>query len=206
MAITIQADQRNLVTKGDLRRLRSEGQIPAVVYGKQLQNPQAISISEKQVASLLRTHPNAVFALEIPGTGKQSVMITEVQRDVLNGQMLHIDFHQINMNEKVRTQVRIEVTGESFGVREGGIQQSILHELEIQCLPGEIPEFIPADITNLAVGESLHVSDLYLPEGVEAKTEADAVVVTILAPQKEAETEEEDTPVRVETEESSATS
>ena len=205
MAIVIQAEQRSRTTKGDLRKLRTEGQIPAVVYGKQLNEAQAINVSEKQIANLLRTHPNAVISLDIPGLGKQSVMITDVQKDALNGSMQHIDFHQINMNERVRTHVRIDVTGESIGVREGGIQQVILHELDIQCLPADIPEFISADITNLIVGESLHVSDLYLPEGVEAKSDADAVVVTVLAPQKEIEEEDEEAAVVADTEESPLT-
>jgi len=205
MAITIQVEQRNRTSKGDLRKLRTEGQIPAVVYGKQLKEAQVISVSEKQIANLLRTHPNAVISLDIPGVGKQSVMITDVQRDALNGHMQHIDFHQINMNERVRTHVRIDVTGESFGVREGGIQQVILHELEIQCLPADIPELISADITNLVIGDSLYVSDLYLPEGIEAKTDADAVVVTILAPQKEEEAEEDEAAAVADTEESTAT-
>lgn len=192
MAITIKAEQRNITSKGSLRKLRAAGQIPAIVYGKQIQGAQAVSVSEKDISSMLRTQPNAVITLDIPGTGNHAVMITDVQKAVLSGHMMHIDFHQISMNEKVRMLARIELTGESIGVSEGGISQVILHELEIQCLPSDIPEYITADISNLAIGESLHVSDLFMPNGVEAKTDPTAVVVTILAPQKDVEPEEEE--------------
>ncbi len=193
MTTTVQAQQRTNSTRGQLRKLRMSGQIPAIVYGKQAVEATSLSVSERQISQLLRTHTNAVLNLEVPGAGTQSVMIAEIQREPLSGQMIHIDFHQISMNEKVRTDVRIDVTGESVGVREGGIYQLILHEVEVQCLPGDIPEQIMADITNLAVGESLLVSDLFFPSGIEVRTDASAVVVTVLAPQKDEEPEDDKT-------------
>lgn len=198
MAIVMKADPRTRSTKGALRQLRQGGQIPCVVYGKQLQESAAISMNERELLSLLHSQPNAVIEIDVPAYGKHSVMISEVQRDAINGKLLHIDFLQINMNEMVRTHVRIEPTGESAGVKEGGILQVIMHELEVQCLPGNIPEVIMADIAALHVGENLHVSDLQLPEGVEVKSDPDLVVMTVLAPQKElSEEEKEDADVEL---------
>jgi large subunit ribosomal protein L25 len=190
MAIAMNADQRTGTTKGELRQLRLQGKIPGVIYGKQLDNAAQVTVDGKELQALLRSHPNAVLEINIPSHGKTSVMISEIQRDSLNRQVLHVDFHQINMNENVRANVRIQAEGDAQGVREGGILQVILHELEVQCLPGNIPDSISIDISSLAIGESMLVSDLKLPKGVELIAEPEQVVVTILAPQKEL-TEEE---------------
>ncbi|MFC4777183.1 50S ribosomal protein L25/general stress protein Ctc [Paenibacillus sp. GCM10023252] len=190
MSITMNAEQRTTSTKGELRQLRKQGRVPGVIYGKKLDAPAAITVEEKELQALLRSHPNAVLEINIPSTGKQPVMITDVQRDPMSRQVLHIDLHQINMNEEVKTAVRVEVTGDSAGVREGGVLQINLHEVEVQCLPGSIPESIEVDVTSLNVGDNLLVSDLKAPKGVEIKTDGEQVVVGVLAPQKEI-TEEE---------------
>lgn len=190
MAIAMKADERAVKTKGDLRQLRAGGMVPGTVYGKLLSASSAISVREKDLKSLLRTQPNAVLELEVPGQGKHSVMVADVQRDSLSGGILHVDFHQINMNEVVRANVRIEHMGDSAGVREGGVLSVVLHELEVQCLPGDIPESVEVDISSLGIGESLQVKDIKLPQGVEASSDAELVVLTVLAPQKEL-TEEE---------------
>ncbi|RJE83558.1 50S ribosomal protein L25 [Paenibacillus sp. 1011MAR3C5] len=192
MAIAIQAEQRTGATKGDLRQLRISGQVPGVVYGKQLQSSAAISISEKELSTLLRSHPNAVLELNLPESGVHSVMVADVQRDSLSQKLLHVDFHQINMNENVRANVRIDATGDSAGVREGGILSVILHELEVQCLPGDIPDVIEVDVSGLGIGDSILVSDLSLPKGVEAKSDSQLLIVTVLAPQKELSEEEKE--------------
>ncbi|MFD0591101.1 50S ribosomal protein L25 [Paenibacillus sp. GCM10027627] len=192
MAIAMKADERSNVTKGELRILRQNGQVPGVVYGRQLSNAAKVSVNEKELSALLRSHPNAVLELNVPAAGVQSVMVADVQRDSLNHKLLHVDFHQINLNEEVKANVRIDTVGDSTGVREGGILSVILHELEVQCLPGDIPESISVEIGNLGIGESLTVADLQLPEGVAAKSDSELVVVTVLAPQKELSEEEKE--------------
>lgn len=190
MAIAMNADQRTVTTKGELRQLRLQGKIPGVIYGKQFTVAAQVTVDDKELQALLRSHPNAVLEINIPTHGKTSVMISEIQRDSLTRQVLHVDFHQINMNENVRASVRIQADGDSQGVKEGGILQVILHDLEVQCLPGNIPDAVSIDISALAVGESLLVSDLKLPEGVETFVDPEQVVVTILAPQKALSEEE----------------
>ncbi|WP_419875955.1 50S ribosomal protein L25/general stress protein Ctc [Candidatus Pristimantibacillus sp. PTI5] len=205
MAIAMNADQRTVTTKGELRQLRLQGKIPGVIYGKQLTDSAQVIVDGKELQALLRSQPNAVLEINIPSQGKTSVMISEIQRDALSRQVLHVDFHQINMNENVRANVRIHAEGDSQGVREGGILQLILHELEVQCLPGNIPDTITVDITTLDIGGSILVSDLQLPKGVEVFADPEQVVATILAPQKEL-TEEEAEDAAVETAEAESRS
>ncbi|MBD2872883.1 50S ribosomal protein L25 [Paenibacillus arenilitoris] len=203
MGIAMQADQRTSTTKGDLRQLRLQGKIPGIIYGKQISDPAMVTVDGKELQALLRSHPNAVIEITIPAQGKQSVMVSEVQRDAMSRQVIHVDFRQINMNENVRANVRIHAEGDSAGVREGGILQAILHEIEVECLPGNIPDAIQADISGLGIGESLLVSDLIMPQGVTAHAEPEQVVFTILAPQKElSEEEAEDAAVELEEAES----
>ncbi|GGG87483.1 50S ribosomal protein L25 [Paenibacillus radicis (ex Gao et al. 2016)] len=190
MSIPMNVEQRTIGTKGALRQLRESGKVPGVVYGKQLAAPAAVALEEKQVLALLRSHPNAVLDLDIPGAGKQPVMISEVQREPLSRRLLHIDMRQINMNEEVRTQVRIDFVGEANGVGQGGILQVLLHELEVECLPGSIPEALEINVADLELGHSLLVRDVRPPSGVKVLSDPEQVVVTVLAPQKEL-TEEE---------------
>ncbi|NIK80081.1 large subunit ribosomal protein L25 [Paenibacillus castaneae] len=198
MAIAMKADQRSMSTKGELRQLRLQGKIPGVIYGKKLNEAAPVTVDGKELQALLRSHPNAVLEINIPSLGKQSVMVSEVQRDSLNHKVLHVDFHQINMNENVRANVRINVEGDSEGIREGGVLQVVLHELEVLCLPNNIPDAVTVNITSLGVGESLLIGDLKLPEGVERVAEPEQVVLTILAPQKElSEEESEDAAVEL---------
>ncbi|MCM3750040.1 50S ribosomal protein L25/general stress protein Ctc [Paenibacillus pasadenensis] len=190
MAITMQAEARSNASKGSLRKLRQEGKVPAVVYGKKLESSSVISLEEKEVLHLLRSQPNAIIELTIPDAGKQPVMITDVQRDALSRKLVHVDLHQINMNEEIKASVRIDITGDSTGVREGGVLSVTLHEVEVQCLPNDIPESIEADISALGVGENLAAGDLKLPGKVQLVTDPEQIVVGVLAPQKEVSEEE----------------
>ncbi|TYP67993.1 50S ribosomal protein L25/general stress protein Ctc [Paenibacillus methanolicus] len=190
MAIPFKAQERSVKTRGELNQLRKKGAVPGVVYGKKLSAPVSIAVDEKELQQLLRTTPHALLELEVGAAGKQPVMLTEVQRDPISRSVIHIDFHQVNMNEEVRTQVRVELAGDSAGVREGGILQAMIHELEIHCLPNNIPDAIEVDVSQLQIGENLLVVDLQLPQGVTTKVDPAQVVVTILAPQKELSAEE----------------
>ncbi|SEP06141.1 50S ribosomal protein L25 [Paenibacillus sp. OV219] len=183
MAIPFRAEERKLSTSGQLRTMRQQGSVPGVVYGTKLSKPINVSVNEKELAALLRSHPHSLLELDIPGAGKQPVMLNEVQREPLSRHVIHVDFHQVNMNESIKTPVRLEIIGDSVGVREGGILQPMLHELEIHCLPDRIPEVIEVNVASLGIGENLLLSDLQLPEGVTTKLDADHVIVTILAPQ-----------------------
>ncbi|RED51692.1 50S ribosomal protein L25 [Cohnella lupini] len=200
MSTTLQVQAREATSKGDLRKIRSSGFVPGVVYGKGLDSPTRISVDGKDLSAMLRSHPHAVIEIDIPGAGKHPVMMAELQRDSLSRQVTHIDFRRINMNEKITTSARLDVTGTSPGEKEGGMLQMILHEIEIECYPKDIPDSITVDVSGLEMGENLSISDLTLPSGVEAKQDPETVIIAVLAPQKE-RTEDEVDAINDETEE-----
>jgi large subunit ribosomal protein L25 len=190
MEVTLKADARDEKnTKSEINQLRSKGKVPGVVYGKEIGSA-AIAIDQKELLALLREHPHAVIQMELPSGKQQPVMINEVQRDKVNRALLHIDFHQINMDEPVKTTVSLEFIGEAIGVKEGGILQIQHHELEIRCLPNQIPDSIQVNIAELQMGENLLVSDVAFSAGIEVKTDLNEVIVTVLTPQKEPAEEE----------------
>jgi large subunit ribosomal protein L25 len=189
MSLTLKAEARQDGTKSEVKQLRKRGKIPGIVNGKTV-GSSIIAIDQKELQHLLRDHPHAIIDMELPDGSKQPVMIHEVQRDKINRELLHIEFHQINMNERVRTSVTLEFIGEALGAAEGGVLQIQHHELEIRCLPDQIPESIPVDISHLKLGENLLVSELTVPAEIEVKTDPYEVIVSLLAPQKDADEEE----------------
>jgi len=189
MVLKLKAEAREEATSSEIKQLRMNGQVPGVVYGKKVGNT-AIAIDMKELLQLLRKNPHAIIEMELPGGDKQPVMINELQRDKVHRTLLHVDFHQINMDEPVKTVVALEFTGDAKGAQEGGIVQVQLHELEIRCLPQHIPGAIRVDISELGLGENLLVSHLSVPAEIEVKSDPNELVVTILAPQKEAVAEE----------------
>jgi large subunit ribosomal protein L25 len=185
MNVTLKAETREAGSGSKLRRLRRSGLVPAVVYGKELPGPRPVAVPLKDLQTVIRTNPHAVIELEIPGVGREHVLISEVQTEPMSRDVVHVDFHQINMNEKIRAPIRLELVGQSPGEKEGGLLQLIHHELEVECLPADLPDSLTLDVSGLQLGDSLTVADLKLPKGVRTLLDSDAVLVTILAPQKE---------------------
>jgi len=185
MTPTIKAEERPTRPKGELRRLRDQGKVPGNLYGGKASGSTPIAVEEKELLVLLRHHPNAVLDLEMAGSDTRPVMVAGVQRDPLTRNVLHIDLREIDLKTPVRTHAPLEPAGESPAEKEGGIVQMLLHELEIECLPADIPDAIPVDVSGLKLGDSLVVRDLKVPPGVLVKTDPSLVVVTVLAPQKD---------------------
>lgn len=177
--IKLAAQVREKTGKGVARKLRQSGLVPAVLYGKD-KDPQTLIVDPQEVRAYLAG--NVIFDLEIEGLGKETAMIKEVQRDVISGDIKHIDFLHINMDEKVTVTVPIVLVGDAAGVQEGGVIQQLLWELEVECLPLEIPETIEIDISNLGIGESLSVSEVSAPGGTDILTSGEEVIVTIVQP------------------------
>lgn len=167
------------------RRLRAVGVVPAEVYGHKEPNT-SIEVKEKELTQILASAKgdNIFFALNIEGAKSSEpvvAVIKEIQYHKINNRVLHADFHKVRMNEKIRIKVPIRVQNADTceGVKEGGTLQTLLRSLEVQCLPAQIPDAIPVDALHLAIGHSVHVSDLKLPEGVKAITSADTVIVSV---------------------------
>jgi large subunit ribosomal protein L25 len=180
--ITIEVQRRGETGKNANRRLRATGFIPAVVYGGS-KEPVPIQVDRKVIRELLRKAggENAVFLLQMVGTDqKRHAMVRELSIDPLSRQITHIDFQRVLMTEKVRVQVPIELMGTAAGVKnQGGVLDFISREIEIECLPGNIPQKIELDVSELEVGQHLEVKDLDLPADLDLLEETDRVVVSV---------------------------
>jgi len=184
----LSASPRTTVGKGAARTLRSAGQIPAVIYGH-AREPQSLAIPTREFEKLLErvSAESTVIELTLDG-GVARTLIREIQRHPFKKQILHIDFQELVAGEKVSVNVPIVLTGTPEGVRlSGGILSQVMSELSVRVDPVNIPRRIEADVTNVAIGHSLHVSDLKVPEGVEVLDDAEATVAVVSAPKVEAE-------------------
>jgi large subunit ribosomal protein L25 len=133
---------------------------------------------------------HALHALKVEGRddlGEKLIMIKEIQVDPLGQEYLHVDLYEVKMDEKIIVPVTVHLTGKAEGVKLGGIIQYITREIEVRCFPNQIPEHVELDISALGLGDSLHVRDLKLPEGVEILSQPDLPIVSVVAPTVEKE-------------------
>ncbi|HSF25152.1 MAG TPA: 50S ribosomal protein L25 [Blastocatellia bacterium] len=189
--LTINASSREGVGKGPTRRLRTQGLIPAAVYGEGTA-PVAVSVSAKDIANILRsdTGHNTIFKLAVPGekgAEPATVIIKDWQVDPVKGRLLHADLLRLSMTTATRVRVRIETRGEPIGVKmEGGILELQMRELDVECLPGDIPESIAVDVSGLNIGDHVTVADLVFDhDKVKIFVDAGQIVAGVLAPRIE---------------------
>ena len=187
MVTTIVAEARQDFGKNSSRRLRHAGRIPAVVYGG---GGQAIpvAVDPKQVNQILHSESghNTVFTLEIKGKAPARVMLSDWQVEPVNGGLLHVDMFRISADTRLKLKVPIQLKGEPYGVKtEGGVLEVILREVELECLPDDIPEHITVDIADYKIGRSLRVGDLPLGEHVRLMTDPTRMVAHVIAPRAE---------------------
>lgn len=171
--------------KGVARKLRAAGRTPAVIYGHGIA-PRSLSLDTHEFELLLEKvfYRTTVFELNIDGT-KSNALVREIQRHPYKKEFLHIDFQELVAGEKVTVKVPLAYTGSSIGVKEGGIIDQIMHDLTIRVDPMQIPGKIEVDVTSLAIGRSLHVGDIKVPDGVEVLDDEDATICTCAAPKEE---------------------
>ncbi|MFZ5907883.1 MAG: 50S ribosomal protein L25 [Nitrospirota bacterium] len=181
--ITIHAEKREETGKGAARSLRRQQMIPAILYREG--NSLPIKLPKKEMTQFINTTAGQQIMLSLQfadGENKLALM-KEYQVDPTQRELLHADFFEISLTEKVRVSVQIIPTGEPVGVkRDGGIVQNVLREIEIECLPDKMPGKISIDISGLEIGQALHVSDLRLDEEIKVLTDLDEVIVNIIAP------------------------
>ena len=190
--VSLNVDVRTASGKKAAKNLRYRGQLPAVVYGEGAA-PVACSVNYRTLSDLLKAHGrNAIISLTA-GDVSQSTIIKDIQYHPMRGEMLHVDFHRIDLTRKLVVEVPIRATGSAVGVRIGeGILEHMLHEIEVECLPTEIPEHIEIDVSDLDIGDSLHVSDIVLDgDELSIVTETDRTVFAVAAPTLVIEEEEE---------------
>ena len=181
----LEAEAREKTGKSIARKLRREGKIPGVVYGRE-RNPQALIVDPLKLKGKLDA--NAIVDLTIKDDGEKStetVMIKDYQKHVIKNELLHVDFHHISMDETITVTIPIETVGKAYGVQEGGVLQQLMREVEIECLPTDIPDKFELDITELDVGDSLQVSDLEVGDEIDLVSALDDVIVTVVTPSEE---------------------
>jgi len=183
--IDVSATLRTAVGTGAVNRLRKAGSIPAVVYGKGRDN-QNIQVDTKTFTKVIfgSASDNILVNLQIDGA-KQLALVQEVQHDHLKGGITHVDFHAIKEDEEIHAAIPVVLLGEAAGAKFGGMLELLLHNLEVRCLPKDLPEKITVDISHLNVGEGVHISDLKLPEGVRAKLDGHVIVAHVEKPKVE---------------------
>lgn len=180
--------------RGSSRRLRKAGEIPAVVYGRSGTNP--LAINQKDFSALWRSLDGGASLIEISDDQGNTRLTTvkDMQMDPIKDTILHIDFGEVYEGETMSATIQLHTTGKPKGVvDDGGILEITLHELEIECFPRNLPDFLEVDVSALEIGDSVQVSDIQLPEGVEIMEDDDTVVATVAAPISEEELEAAET-------------
>jgi large subunit ribosomal protein L25 len=179
--IIVKATLRAGRGKNDARRARREGQVPVTIYGGDGEAVAALA-PLRELAAILRsdTGRNTILTLDVDGVGAAEVMFIDRQIDPVRSRLVHADFKRLVKGEKIEATVPLSLVGEPIGVREqAGILEQIVREVEIRCEPREIPEHIDVDVTNLAVHDVLHISDIPVAAGIEILEQADAVIATV---------------------------
>src|SRR6266849_7825658 len=185
--LTVNASAREGVGKGPTRRLRAQGMIPAAVYGEG-GDAVAVAVSAKEIATILRsgTGHNTIFKLALPQNDGEpaNVIIKEYQVDPVKGRLLHADLLRLSMTTTTRVSVSVETIGEPPGVKtEGGILELQLRDIDVECLPGDIPEHLKVDVSNLQIGDHVTVADLvYDRDKVKLLVDEHQIVAGVLAP------------------------
>jgi large subunit ribosomal protein L25 len=186
---SVEADPREDFGKNASRRLRHAGRIPGVVYGGG--GPAIpVAVDPKRISAILHSESghNAIFSLEIKGKAPARVMLREWQVDPLHGDLLHVDMVRVARDAKLKVKVPIHITGDAKGVKvQGGILEFLLREVELECLPDDIPDHITVDVTELLIGRNLRVADLPLSEKVTVLTDSHRVVAHVVALKAEEE-------------------
>lgn len=182
--VLIKADKRVSTGKGLARKIRGAGKIPAVLYGSNVE-PVSITISSKDWDVITRhMKRNVILDMEIHGgdaVENRPVMVKEVQRDGLGRRIMHIDFYQVSMEKMVEVEVPIHLKGKAKGEVLGGIVDVHLRSMKVECLPTQIPEEIVIDMTELDIGDSVHVKDISLP-GVKLVEHGDIAILSVIPP------------------------
>ena len=193
--IELKAKVRTSIGNGPARVLRREGKIPAVLYGPKAE-PILLSVDVKDIEHVLKQGGVGQVLLKLVIQNGKSIekpaMIKELQAHPVSGKFFHIDFYEIDMTRKIRVGVPVVTVGQCKGIESGGLLQIVRRELDVLCLPTQIPEHIEVDVADLDIGDSVHVEEIHLEGDVEIAADVNFTVVTVLSPKVEAEPEEEE--------------
>lgn len=186
MRVNLRAETRAAMNKTGLKQLRLSGRIPAVVFGTG-ENNMMIQLSAKEFGKWARNGKGGILELRFDDREPLPVLLESVQRDSITREYIHVDFLRININEVVRTRVNLDYIGTAKGAKLGGVVQIQSTYIEIESFPDRIPAIIPVDISGLDIGNSLHVGDLKLPDGVVPISSANELLVSVVTPKVQSE-------------------
>jgi large subunit ribosomal protein L25 len=192
--VQLDGEARDKTGKGASRKLRRTGRLPAIFYGPEAESLM-LSIDYLELIKSLKGRPpeNVIFDLRIDSNGRsqsKKVMIKELQRDPVTRDYLHVDFCEISMAREIEASIPIQLVNTPIGVTKGGLVEHIRRELSVVCLPKDLVDAIEVDVSDLDIGETLHVGDIGLPPGLSSTEEGDLTVATVVAPTITAEAEE----------------
>jgi large subunit ribosomal protein L25 len=190
-SVSLNAFPRVQARRSGVKKLRNNGRIPAVIYGRQ-QEPQNLEIDAKDMENLVHhsVSENVLVDLAVQDDKrpKRLALVQQVQHHALSGEMLHVDFHEVAENEKVKIMVPVETTGEATGVKNGGgVLEHVLFKVQVRALPKDLPEVLTLDVTHLEIGQAIHIGDIKPPAGVEILGDKHISVIAVAAPISEAQ-------------------
>ncbi len=173
--------------KGVARKVRAKGSVPGIIYGKGYQNI-SVEVNAKEITTAIsgKSGTNTLLDINVPNHGVVTALLKDYQADILTRELTHLDFVKVDLSKKIQVSVPLHYVGKAEGVKEGGILEAIRRELEINCLPTAIPEFVEVDVSHLKVGMSIHINEVKLPEGIEvAHHDDNYTLVSVVAPKAE---------------------
>src|SRR6478672_10603163 len=190
-AVALSAFPRSLGRRAGAKRLRAQGRVPAVIYGRQAK-PQNLEVDRKDLENLIHHSITENLLVDLvvdkDPRPKRLALVQEVQHHALSGEVLHVDLHEVHENEKVTVMVPVETVGEAAGVKNsGGVLEHVLFKIKVRALPKDLPEVIEVDVSALQIGESIHLGDIKAPPGVEILGEKGISVISVAAPVTEAQ-------------------
>jgi large subunit ribosomal protein L25 len=190
-SVPLKAFPRAQKRRGPVKQLRTNGRVPATIYGRQAA-PQNLEVSAREISDLIhhRASENLLVDLSVENDARarRLALVQEIQHHPIDGKVLHVDFHEVAENEKVTVQVPVETTGEAAGVKNNsGVLEHVLFKLRVRCLPKDLPEQILIDVTALEIGKSIHIGEITAPSGVEILGDKKTTVVSVAAPRAEEE-------------------
>jgi len=190
--VKLSVSRRTGTGRSAVRKIKAQGAVPAIIYGAK-QQPEPLQVSRRDISLMLSlaSGENILVELEIAGeSGSRMALVQEVQHSPVGGDVLHVDFHAISMDEVIEAEVPLEPTGTAEGVKTfGGLLEQSLRSLEIECLPRDLPDLLRVDVSHLNIGDSIHVKEIPLPDGVKTRVSPELTVFSVLAPIVEEEPE-----------------
>ena len=183
--VVLEAKKRTKIDKASRSALRKEGRVPAIYYSKH-HDPLPIDISERSLHPLVFTSKTHLISLTVDGHEDLDCIIKDVQFDPVTEKIVHIDLLGLKKGEKIQIEVPVQLMGTPIGIKEGGILQHTLHKLEVECLPVDIPEHIEIDVTNLKLGDSIHIKDIKLDK-LDILNSEDSIIASVTHPKVEKE-------------------